>query len=385
MQTCRHSSQGGSPVLVLFLAAVFLAYFLPLSVGIAGWLPIVFWALALFYAICTVRRNVFLLVLGLHAFLFGFYLLGIVLGSEGSPTAYYMRNLSTSFVVVLIIANAASDPKVPPLQIFQLKLAKILLRLLGFVIVCWLLLVYSNASQEFVGDRRDLVGYSYLTPSDLFAMTILAAIGSLRLRILEALFYILIGIAFTVFLGSRSSIIFFILSSTVFVLHQIGGVRSILILIFMATSYWVLYIGLVEKSGELFGRVYTLFSLGKDESVTLRGEFISNFLETLNVSIHCLVVPCHPERGMYVHNFISMVQHFGVAGLILTIVVATMSAVNYRAILRSRYFALFVFCALSVIFTRGWVSFVFPVLLGLLLGISVFKRKASPSARLVGN
>lgn len=249
-------------------------------------------------------------------------------------------------------------------------------RIFLFLSSLWATTSINTISSGLVIDSRELTGFSYITTSDLFSMFCLASLSRQRIREMEFFIFLALGLLVVALLGSRSAVIWlFIVSFFIFINRFKTSSKFIsLFIAFPILSYLYYYI---EENSRAFNRLNSLYDLENDESLSIRIEYFSNFFNRFYSEPKCIIISCHSPEGHYAHNILSVMEHFGIIGASLFIFIFLAAARRWKNILHLNAIPLFIFTAASVLFTRAWVSTVFPIFLGISLSILMAGKKRS--------
>lgn len=352
------------------IAAVALIYFMGTSFfpGYnaieAGW----GFLLALLLILC--KPVFFVPIATLYFAFFTFFLLGAALDQTGNSSLVFLRTLAswTIFSTFLFCALQGAGRRFTGFPMASISFRP--LHLVGILgVFLWSISSLRQLAEGSVIDFRDFTGQNYLVVADLFAM--LAISFLLRPGVSSLVFIAVSGCALATlfFLSSRTSLVFFPIALLLMVGRQVRLSTFLLFAVPVLVASGVYFVG--QFGGETLNmtRVTALLELSSDQSATSRSQFRENALTRINQSPSCLIVPCHPEHGMYDHSVFSVVEFFGLMGIAFLLVSAAACVCLWRRILRSWYLPLFVFCFLSLLFSRSWLSAAFPVGVALLFDV----------------
>lgn len=243
------------------------------------------------------------------------------------------------------------------------------------VIVCSILLhtSYLLFQGNFV-DRREVIGFGYLTTSDMLSLFFLCSMAAFFSRPLLFFLIATVGLFSLIIFGSRASFVAFVLSMFFFKFNVrfiiVPAIVMFVAVAFLASGSSSEIVQIMEDvlSGG-WSRILRLIVGGGDASLEERIAFRQEFLRVLEERPGCFFLPCPVEGSGYVHDWLSLIQYFGVMAFFLfaTFIVAFIFLIrlgSFRFVL-----PVFAFCILSIFFARAWIHIVFPVLLGLSIGI----------------
>lgn len=243
-------------------------------------------------------------------------------------------------------------------------------------IVFGYLMVMKTHFAEFLG-----VGFrdNYLILSDLMAIFGLLFLSYSRIYLLIRLTlfcFIFLGV---LLLGSRSSILFLLLSFFIFFLFEYFYFEKLekVFSLFMVISFIFLFIIFLIENTDFFYRFFSIISILDDHSTNERSLMMKIFWEKLIDSPIVFVVGGGVElEGTFSHNIFSIWQLLGLPSFIFFIFFIMLSFFKicknpffYRTIL-----PLWIYCGFSLIFSRGVVSIVFPMILILSILLICNKR-----------
>jgi hypothetical protein len=297
-----------------------------------------------------------------------FYTTGLAFDFAGMATFSYYRTILTWFIFSALILGIARG------QVRRIRGAGRFLDWLGVIhftaiifFSAWAFVALRDLNARLLFDFRDITGAGYLTLSDTFALFSIAYLCRERLRSWE--FIVVFGLSLVVIflLGSRTTLVFYPFSIA-FLIGRRVSLRGTLAwgAVLGGIAYYWTYDRLDFESG-MFFRVNTLFSLGTDESAAVRNSIRDGMLERMNENPECFLIACHPEQGLYDHSVLSAVQHFGLAGIVFLLASALIGLLRFRYITKQWYLPVLVYCAVSLVLSRAWITVVFPVFLALII------------------
>jgi len=350
-------------------AVVFLIYFFGLPMPGENSLVVYGWAILSVFAVLSVKLMaampvVFFYVVLLIFYVYGAARVGLLDGSLG-----YVRVIATSFVFssFLYAICIVGGQRKSLIFGFHEKTWIVFQKIFLLAIVAWTFLSLRYMKLNHQIDFRLIVSDSYLTVSDLFALFALSMISRKKISSRE-IFGVVFAVLFVlVFLGSRASMVLFLFSAMCILLKKGFSICDVCIVLIAFFPAVILFFANFDFDNSIFFRVNSIFSLATDESRMFRSYLAQQMLDEFYLMPSCLIVACQPQAGMYSHNLFSVVQYFGVFGLVLmsTFFVVTIFSLKY--IYASWWFGIFLYVSLSVIFFRAWVSPVFPVLVAFIL------------------
>lgn len=345
--------------LMYFLGTVFMEKIPFVEIG---------WFLLLVLAVVSVKSKAIFSIAIIYIFFAIFYSTGVFSDNRGTATLVYYRTILVWCIFSILVYGVLTENTRPIFRV-RLDLFKLYrLHLAAIVLVAaWSFVALKDLNAGLVIDFRDYTGAVYLTLSDAFAMFSISYLCRDKLPSWE--FAVVLGLSLTVIilLGSRTTMVFYPFSAA-FLIGKRGSLLGAFgwSVALLGGAYYWLKDSLDIESGAFF-RFQTLFSTGADESATVRDLFLENMLIRLNENPECFIISCHPENGQYVHSILSVVQHFGFAGLVFLVGVIVVSALNITFFKQQWFLPILVYCAISVVMSRAWVSVTFPVFLALIL------------------
>lgn len=370
------------------LAAVTLVYFLGVSF-LPGYYSVeIGWLLLSLILLGAFHPKSWAVVVIFYLCLLFFFLLGAAFDNAAATNMSYLRTLASWTVFSALLFATLRYPSRRFTGIPRARIPLRLAQLLGIlVILFWSIGSLREISEGSVVDFREITGQNYLVVADLFAMTAIAFL--LRPGISAPVYLLVAGSTLVAlfFLSSRTSLVFFPIALLFTVGRQVRLSVFLLVALPSLVASSVYFVNQIGTDTFNMARVTALFDLSSDESATARSQFRENTLTRLDQSPSCLIVPCHPTQGMYDHSILSVVEFFGLAGIWFLLIAIAACAYYWRRIYASWYLPLFVYCLLSLAFSRAWVSAAFPV--GVALLFDVLARNTSwrgtANRRLVGN
>jgi len=287
---------------------------------------------------------------------------------------YYLKAIVVLCVVLLIVLSINEDnDKVGSLRTFTYISTLIFI---GFVI--YIFVSGEHYSRLFLPQ----FDANYLVISDLIAI---ASLLSLRLNVsvvfkVLILFFPFVGL---LFLGSRSSMVIYILSVFVhffFEFKSFGRTNKLLFSLIIASLVYAIVRILITYQ-DRFYRFFSLFSLSDDNSFQSRNKLSDIFFENLSKDwLSVLFGGGVNIPGTYVHNIFSIWQLTGLISFVITIfiVIITINKFVYRPVYYSPIIPAWTFCLLSILLSRSLVGIVFPILLSI-SWIVIFNKKKDSS------
>lgn len=354
------------------LLVIFIQYFL--GTVLFQNVPIIelIWLILLITLFIFVRMKSISLVALIYLIFSIFYTTGIAFDSQGLATSSYYRTILTWFIFsALALSCLTLDFRY--LSGGWRSFSK--LHLAHFVAIVafsgWAIIALQDLNAGLLTDFRDVTGGGYLTLSDAFSLLSLAYLCRDKLPSWEFTLVLALSVVVIFLLGSRTTLVFYPFAAALLVVRQVSFRGAIGWAAFLsgAAFYWLK--DSVDLQGGAFFRFNTLFSFDNDQSATVRAEIREQLIDRMNDNPQCFVLACHPEQGWYDHSIFSVVQYFGLAGIILLIGGVVLPIVNFRYILRQWYFPIFVYCVAGLLFSRAWVSVVFPVFIAFLVDVAL--------------
>lgn len=338
-------------------------------------LTIVFWALASIAAIVTIRASTLLIVFVVSLLAGLGYALGYALVMSRDVSLIYfpqILTMCTGSAWVLGILRGSNRFSFP--EQFHIWIHR------GFLAVSftWAVSSIQTISAGLIVDTREVTGFSYLTTSDLFALFCIASLSRKQIGKIEFFLFLTVGLLTVTLLGSRSAMAMLAATSIIIFARRFSLKSKLVSLILTLPAALYALTEYVDFQSPAFNRLQSLFNLGSDASLSYRSQLFSHFFDKLDTNPLCFLVSCHAPRGNYAHNFLSVIEHFGAIGLLLFGSISFAVVMRWRFVIRSDFFPLFLFATISLIFTRAWVSPVFPIYLGIALFVAL---QRDPSRR----
>ena len=341
--------------------AIKFANIIELDLVIVGWISVVL------YAMYKVKINSFIFTAVFYVVLLLAYSSGIAFVSLNPNDFEYGRVIFTSFILSALVFGLMVEKKsISNIPIKKSSRDRWFVYFGLIAITIWSIFVYIEGKNTGGSVIKEYGGANYLTISDLLAMFSLAVLGSKNISTKESLIFFVISLVALGLLGSRASLLVFC-CAYIFCLKQIP-IKNKLFIFFAVSLIIISFIYVVQnEESDLFFRLKTLYDFGNDESLVGREFLFSSYLSTIAQRSECLLLPCMPAPGDYVHNIISVHQYFGIFG-ILAVLVLVLFAFIY--LMRFQFFilpGLFFYASINMLFARAWVSLIFPVFIGMLL------------------
>ena len=314
-----------------------------------------------------------IILIGLIYFILAiFYTTGLAFDSQGLATAAYYRTILTSFIYSALLFSILT------LDLRRLRgkwksLNKLPFVQFAIIVIFsgWAMIGIQDLNNAVLTDFRDITGAGYLTLADSFALFSIAYLCRERLPPWE--FVLVFGLSAVVIflLGSRTAMVLYPVAVVFIIGRHVSfiGVIGWALLFCSAAFFWFASRLTLESSA--FFRFDSLFLLGSDESLTVRNVILDRWLDQLTNNPECFILACHPEEGWYVHNILSVVQYFGLAGIIFLVGTVFVIVVRFSYLFRQWYFPILLYCVVSLFFSRSWVTVVFPVFLALVADIAL--------------
>lgn len=366
----------------LAIALMLLAYGAKSAdITLAGLDPVLLlWGLLALPTLKYFKKRAFFLTLNTWLLLAAMFLIGFGI-SEGDESEAGTARIFLSFVVVSTYFTAYFCA--PATQIATTRQKPLWELAFMLALSAWIYLIYRE--QFYVSYAVRAVGATnYLTLSDLLAILTILAISRERLDWKIKSAWLIVGITGVLLLGSRATIVFLTVSILAGFLIENRESLAIRVAKVIAALATLLACGWAFVS--LFDQTitYRLTSLGEmsgDESYQGRSLFLKNYFDGIAAEPSCLVLPCFPAYGEYVHSILSVHQYFGLPGLLIA---ATGLVLIISARLKGWQPAapiLLIFTIISLIFARPWISFVFPVYVSYMVSAFIFHKKRHVSRR----
>jgi len=254
--------------------------------------------------------------------------------------------------------------------------------LLFAAIVYWINII--RVEQQYSPDAAyDIRANNYLIVADL--LIIYALLRMNKNRLLSSILWGGVAVVGLVLLGSRAAMVF----GTVAVLLRLYVVLPRRILIRTGVSAlaamisWAIIDMAFEES--TLARLFSIVSFQDDQSFNQRSEIFRAWISNTSLYPECLIIPCLPRQGMYVHNFISLIEYFGIIGALLFLLSI---GVIVRALVkgwRIPAFALFALCVMQIVLARSFGALVYPIFFAYAFLAIIWLRQRRPEERSVRN
>ncbi len=320
------------------------------------------WALLLGTLLIFVKPRSTVAIGVVYFFLMLFYATGVAFDDRGLATSAYYRTILTWFIFsALLFACLRLDLR----RLNRSPRAPRLVKFIHFFSILafsgWASVALRDLNSGVVVDFRDVTGAGYLTLSDSFALLSLAYLCRDKLAAWEFVVVFGLSVVVIILLGSRTTLAFYPFA-VAFLIGRHVSFRATLAwsAVLGAGAFYWLKDSLDFESGAFF-RLNTLFSFADDESASVRDGIRDQMLDRINDNPECLFLACHPEQGWYDHSVLSVVQHFGFAGIVFLIGSIFLGLVKFRYFRKQWYFPIFIYCAVALLLSRAWVTVVFPV------------------------
>ena len=353
----------------LFLFWVTVVYFVKFSQLFDFDFTIVGWSIISLYAILRVKPGVFILSGLIHSILYLFYIIGIYFTGQQEDSDYG-KSLAISFVIVAYVLGVLTGTtRFNKSKFIDAVTSSKMIYFVYILIVIWVVFIYTESGLVGGSVVSSYGGLNYITTSDLLAMSALAIIGSNRTSYKESLIFALITLIALILLGSRISIVCFIICYLVSAKNI--NIRAKFAIAFSFLAILIFMINSINKADdELFYRFNTLYELDGDLSVIGRTEMVSSYLNNMYENPVCIIVACPPIAGNYVHNIISIHQYFGLITFLLIFLLYVISIIKYLRRKDAEIAGLLAYVFVLTLIARSWASLVFPVALAIIIYIS---------------
>lgn len=303
------------------------------------------------------HRGMVLLLLFVVFYFFGSAFNVVVLGVDPR----FVRNLLVLTLIFFVFVAVPEDRDVN----FLIKYVSIIMLGLLLYFVIYVFLKGVHYSSFFLSSFQA----NYLILADV------SAIAGLLFCMLRIPFFLKCFVAALVmvgllFLGSRSSMVFYFVALALAFLIEFRGfgllakTKSVL---FLSVAL-VALIALVLEQKERFYRLFSIFNITEDSSFKARNNLADQFWENVSEGwLSFLVGGGSETSGSYAHNLLSVWQFSGFFAFLATILLLCLAFVIVfsRPVFFRRILPVWFFCFLSCIFSRSIVSIVFPVLFSL--------------------
>lgn len=239
------------------------------------------------------------------------------------------------------------------------RLNRLISVLISCAVVYW---IYSLRQEQRYSANVTwaLSANNYLIIADLLVLYSILQIAPSRTT--KNVFWAAMTFTGLVLLGSRASLVFGCVAILMRFLEVTSWRQTLRVILLGLTSAGVVALVLSMFSGEELSRTAALGSFTNDKSFIVRDSLFTEWASLIRSNPGCLLKPCLPEPGEYVHNAISALQYFGIVGGLVFSFFGIL--VIFAVILgwRPGTLSLLVFCLLQAIFARSFGSVVYPLL-----------------------
>lgn len=296
-----------------------------------------------------------------------FYLLGVAASDDGASWSY-ARTIFTWFILSgFVFAHLSGQLR--PDRALTPRVHRIAHRIGLACLVLWAsFAIYYLRSATIGGqtDFRKITSGHYITLADTIALFGLCSLLRRDIRVFEAVLFFLGCLLALVIAGSRPSMTLFGLIGLIILVARTPWrvslpVAAVAIVAALAT---VLAFG---GGASWLQRLTSMFSPGGDTSLIVRFELFAQFWLHLVQHPGCALAPCPPEDGRYAHNILSLIQYFGILGVVMTLAFIVTTVAGLRRILASEDWPLYAYSLTLVFLARSWTNLVFAVGLGLVM------------------
>ncbi len=349
-------------ILLLFLSYTLKfsekTFYLPLDIVYSCW----FFLLLLSFYLTKIKNSFFIFLL-LYLFTsFVFY---------GINSSTFLINTDSSRYLLIIFTFSTLSFNVFSIPKYNNSLYRLTKKInFLFIAIIIFLIIYVVSSKRHFSFflEQDFIN-SYLILSDLLSLILIIFLSHSDKK---TVFHLLITVVLTIgvlSLGSRSSIVFLLISLTLIFYKNIiksGFVHTLALLTMLVFSLNIAFY-YIQSESEYFYRFYSIVEITEDNSFKARDVIQESFFNKLEKNKECIILGCGYEgQGEYVHNILSIWQSFGL--LIFTINLIIIIASFYILFVKKKLGLLlpvYLFCFLSILFSRSYVSIVYPLHLGL--------------------
>jgi hypothetical protein len=330
----------------------------------------------------------FIVAAGIYVSLFWMYLVG-GMNSDIPWTDLDFVRIFIPQALIAGIVSAAAYTKRASTRDLQLKFSKLPLDTiaLGLILAWTYFIVRAQSSTVHWSELDQLRSDNYLTVSDLLSMLALLILSGIKGRPLQQVVWLVLVSIALMTLGSRASIVVFAVCALMAMASGNAMGRSglrvwkiVLGLLTIAVTS-ILFLNYFDNNVTL--RLLTLDNMGHDASADARKFNLVEYVHTVSDHPMCMVVSCFKTGGNYVHSILSVVEYFGIAGVLILVISPVTMLISWRRGWRPLCAPLFAYCAIQLVIARSWVCLVFPVFIGYLISSIVYlsqRRQSSIAA-----
>lgn len=353
-------------------------YFLGTVFFVGTPIILVIWLLLSFVVALFVKPTAIFVIFSIYAVFGIFYSTGFVSESWGVATPFYYRSiLAWSIFSTLVYGFASGNVKgIKNGLSIGIKIERV--QFLAILLFAgWSFVGLRDLNSGILVDYRDITGNGYLTLSDAFALFSIAYMCRERIPSWELSIVFGLSLVVIFLLGSRTTLVFYPFAVAFLIGRNVSAKGALLWAVALGGSLYYAFRDFVDLNSGAFFRFNSLFVMGQDRSGAVRDTIRQDMLDRIEENPECLIIACHPEAGLYDHSVLSVIQHFGIFGIAFLIFFFVIGFLRFRFIIAQWYFPILVYCTVSLVLSRAWLSVIFPVFIGLMLAALFARSKMS--------
>lgn len=289
-----------------------------------------------------------------------------------------LSRIFMSFVVLSSITSLYLTNKTPPLSKSLVPEIVLFVLLSGAIFFIYKEQTYIEYAIRAYGATN------YLTLSDLIATLVLVTVFCrLSPKWLRGIL-IGAGLITCLLLGSRATmvalaaaLIFGVaIAPTIRLRTKVAGVSGLFLIIISGTAFF-----LTNFDETATYRLLSFRDFSNDASAIARGQFLQDHIQTVRENSWCIVSPCFPPPGEYIHNALSIHQYFGLAGMFVFLFGLLVLLKALHIGWRPPALPLLIFCLMELFVARAWTSVIFPVTTGFMVAAFIFMMEHKKGSR----
>lgn len=366
----------------LLLANVFLFLLVSYGIKFAEILPfdivLIAWGVLIALFCYVVGRESQWLLVVFYSCLFFVYLLGEAYVVGYGKNAGFEKNIITHFVLSSLLLYSISNAGGRSIGGRFRSFLTVGVWLGFLIIISWVVVIYLGSQSSGAILATEYGGSNYLTTSDFAACFALVVIGARLLPGIWLVLFSIVVLAALVFLGSRASMVVFVVSVLLFSADGLSLRKRLMVLTAATVIVSMLIVFALENlDWSLVYRLETLGEMSGDESKRARLVFYDFFFWKLSNNIGCYIYPCMPENGEYVHNLLSVPEYFGIVGFVLLLALFIGFVLALFNGYQPKLKGLFLYAILLGVSARAWIAFTFPILVAYFVHGTLYYLKVS--------